>query len=305
MIDVKVSTAGLALSKYGNYCAAAEAMGTSPASFSRYISQAESFAGHTLFERGANDAPPTPARRDFLQLLSRMNSAATQFEAGVSRLRSKGPETLKIGCGPLTTRTIIAPILTDMLAQTPDLHALINVRATKEPLEALRMGALDVAVCDLTHTPDLSDLDILALRKEPVSFWARPGHRLHEARAVSVADVFRGPFITAHLHRHWRTAIAGVLGGDPEAWQIVAQLPKIECDDFALVAELACRTDLVAAGLHEDFALHAKLGHLQEIKTVETMTWNICTARRKTVGFPALDGFWSHLANDFGATKSA
>ncbi|SLN33556.1 HTH-type transcriptional regulator GbpR [Falsiruegeria litorea R37] len=301
MIDAKISAAVFALAKYGNFRAAAEAIGTSPASFSRYIGQAESYAGHTLFERGPNGAPLTPAGRDFLQLLDQMQNAATQFEAGVSRLRSKGPETLKIGCGPLTTRTIIAPILAEMLGENPDLHALINVRATKEPLEGLRMGSLDVAVCDLTHTPDLSDLDILVLRKEPVSFWARPGHPLLDATSVSVADIFRGPFTTAHLHRHWRSAIAGMLGGDPEAWQIVDQLPQIECDDFALVADLACRTDLVAAGMHEDFAPHAEMGRLHQVKTVETMTWNICAARRKNAGFPALEGFWSHLSQRFCA----
>lgn len=175
------------------------------------------------------------------------------------------------------------------------------MRATKQPLEGLRNGQLDVAVCDLTHTPGLSDLDLQILEKQQVSFWARPAHPLHQALKVSVADVFRDRFFTAHLHRHWRAATANVLGGTKEAWQITSALPQVECDDFAFLTELACRVDLVCGGMREDFAQHNELGLLKEIRTTETMTWNICAARRKGTGFPALDQFWNQLCTQFGA----
>ncbi|MGJ8585384.1 MAG: LysR family transcriptional regulator [Marinosulfonomonas sp.] len=301
MIDTKVAAAVRALVQYRNFRAAADALATSPASFSRYIAQAETFAGHALFERHAKGASLTPAGREFLSMLDAFMEATSRFQTGVQRLRNSGPDILNIGCGPLTTRTIIAPILAQMLADQPDLRALVQVRATKEPLEELRNGRLDVAVCDLTHTPDLSDLDLQVLKKEPVSFWARLSHPLHRKTNVSVADVFRDRFITAHLHRHWRTAIASVLGGTEEAWQITNALPQVECDDFAFMTELACRVDLVCGGMREDFRQYADLGLLKEIGTTETLTWNICAARRKDTGFPALDIFWSQLFAQFGA----
>jgi DNA-binding transcriptional LysR family regulator len=235
-------------------------------------------------------------------MLDALLVASTRFETGVERLRNSGPAILNIGCGPLVTRTVIAPLLAQLLTEQPDLRARVLVRATKEPLEALRSGQLDVAVCDLTHTPDLSDLDLQVLQKRPVSFWARPAHPLHQVPKVGVADVFRDRFITAHLHRHWRAAIANVLGGTEEAWKITNNLPQVECDDFALMTELACRVDLVCGGMREDFAQHQDLGLLMEIQTTETLTWNICAARRKDTSFPALDLFWGQLCAQFGMT---
>ncbi len=301
MIDTKVAAAVRALAQHRNFRAAADALGRSPASFSRYIAQAESYAGHPLFERLAKGASLTAAGQEFLSMLDAFMEATSRFETGVERLRDTGPDILNIGCGPLTTRTVVAPLLAEMMKDQPDLRTRVQVSATKAPLEGLRNGELDVAVCDLTHTPDLSDLDLHMLQKEPVSFWARPSHPLHQASKVSVADVFRDRFITAHLHRHWRTAIANVLGGTEEAWQITNTLPQVECDDFALMTDLACRVDLVCGGMRADFAQHQALGLLTQVQTTETLTWNICAARRKGNSFPALDNFWGQLCAQFGA----
>ncbi|WP_037306724.1 LysR family transcriptional regulator [Ruegeria halocynthiae] len=301
MLDKKVILAVRTLAAHNSFRISAEVMGTSAASFSRYISAAETYVGRTIFERNGSGAFLTPAGRSFLNMIDDLHDAGTRFEASVARLRSNGPEHLNIGCGPLTTRTIVAPLLADCLQQSPDLRAYVQVRATKEPLEQLRIGALDVAICDLTHTPDLSDLDILVLRKEPVSFWARPKHPIHQQARVDVAEVFRQPFVTAHLHRHWRIAIAKILGDDEEAWQIVDRLPQVESDDFAFLSDLTCRSDLICAGMREDFAQHRDLGLLKEIRTRETMTWNICAARRKGSQFPMLDLFWDELSRNFTA----
>ena len=290
-----------ALARYESFRMAADVLGTSPASFSRYIAQAEDYAGHALFKRGGTRVSMTAAGKEFLNLLDALNNASVQFETGVKRLRSGGPETLNIGCGPLTTRTIISPLLAELLKEQPNLRARVQVRATKEPLEALRQGKLDVVVCDLTHTPDLRDLDIQVLRKEPVTFWARPEHPLHGSAPVSVAEIFSNPFITAHLHRHWRAAIANTLGGDEDAWKIVDGLPQVESDDFAFMTDLACNANLICGAMREDFAQHSALGLLKEIETHETLTWNICAARRKNTEFPVLDLFWKRLCDQFGS----
>jgi len=114
----------------------------------------------------------------------------------------------------------------------PELRIKVSVSATKEPLESLRRGTPDVAICDLTHTPDLDDLDLLVMEKKMVSFWARPRHPLQGGSPVSLAEVFRQPMVAPHFHRHWWAAIAEILGGDNAAREIVNHLLKIECDDY-------------------------------------------------------------------------
>jgi DNA-binding transcriptional LysR family regulator len=299
LIDSKIATATRALARYGSFREAAQAIGTSAASFSRHISQAETFAGLTLFERRRNGAQVTSAGQEFLRLLDALDTANGVFEQGVEQLGTTGASTLNIGCGPLTTRTIIAPLLKQLLKEMPELRIRVTVSATKEPLEALRRGTLDVAICDLTHTPDLDDLDLQVVEKRPVSFWARPQHPLHGTGSISLADVFRQPIVAPYFHRHWRVAVEEILGGDQAARQIVEHVPKIECDDYGLLLDLACESDLICGGMRDAAAHHEALGLLVELKTTQDLSWNICAARRANTSFPALNTFWTILTDQF------
>ncbi|TLP61387.1 LysR family transcriptional regulator [Parasedimentitalea maritima] len=299
MIDGKIITAVKALARYESFREAAQAVGTSPASFSRHITQAEEYAGNLLFERRRNGAQLTAAGQQFLSLLDNLDDASSIFEQGVEQLRATGTPTLNIGCGPLTTRTLINPLIEQLLQEMPELRIRITVSATKEPLESLRRGILDVAICDLTHTPDLSDLDIQVIEKKPVSFWARPQHPIHKDAPVLLADIFSADLIAPKFHKHWQAAIAAVLGGDQKAWGAVEKIPKVECDDYGLLADLACRRDLIFGGMRDAVEQHATLGLLKEIPTKQELNWNICAARRKNVSFPALDSLWDALICQF------
>jgi DNA-binding transcriptional LysR family regulator len=300
MIDDNCIAAVKKLARLGSFQGAAEALGTSPASFSRRIARAESFVGHPLFERARSGTHLTPAGSKFVGLLDTLGDARSIFEIGVDRLRETGVDTLRIGCGPLTTRTLIAPVLSRLLGEVPDLRVSVMVRADKEPLEALRSGTLDLAICDLTHTPDLSDLDLQILRKEPVSFWARPGHPVHAQGPISLSAVFALPLISPFLHKHWRAAIARALGDDESAWLTVKAMPLVECDDYALLVDIATRGDLICGGISDAFEQHETLGLLKRIQTTNSMTWNICAARRKGVALPAVDAFWDELIRQSG-----
>jgi DNA-binding transcriptional LysR family regulator len=101
--------------------------------------------------------------------------------------------------------------------------------------------------------------------------------------------------IAPHFHRHWRSAIAEILGGDETARQTAELLPKIECDDYALLIDMACKRDLICGAMRDTVVQHAELGLLKEIRTTEEMNWNICAARRKTISNPALEAFWTDL----------
>lgn len=125
MINSKIAAAVGALAQHKNFRAAADALGTSPASFSRYTGQAESYAGHALFERHAKGASLTAAGKEFLSILDPFLDANSRFETGVERLRDSRPAILNIGCGPLTTRTVIAPLLAQLLNDQPDLRARV------------------------------------------------------------------------------------------------------------------------------------------------------------------------------------
>lgn len=299
MIDMKAAEAVRTLAQNSSFRLSAEVMGTSAASFSRYVSQAEEYAGQSLFERSRQGIAPTSAGKAFLKMLDDLDESISQFKANAERLRSGGPHLINIGSGPLAAKTVISPLIAGMLADFPGFRALINVRASKEPLEALRTGTIDLAVCDLTHTPDLSGLEIKLLRKRKTMFWARPQHSLHRQKKVTIKDIFSHPVATGHLPKYWRNQIAKLLGDTESARKHVSHMPQVESDDYALLNDIACQTDLICGGMPEDFEQHRRLGLLKEIPTVQEMSWNICAARRHNARFPALDEFWGRLSDQY------
>lgn len=299
MLDFKAAQAVRILAQHKSFRLSAEVMGTSAASFSRYVNQAEDYAGQVLFERGRQGVSMTASGKAFVKMLEDLGESISHFEANAERLRASGPNLINIGCGPLATKTVVSPLISEMLAEFPGFRALVNVRASKEPLESLRTGALDLAICDLTHTPDLSGLEFKLLRKRRTAFWARPQHPLHKNKAVSVSDIFSHPVATGHWPKYWRVQVAQLLGGTEAAQKHVSQMPQIESDDYALLNDIACRTDLICGGMPEDFEEHRRLGLLKEIPTVEDMTWNICAGRRANASFPALDAFWQKITEQY------
>ncbi|WP_283401505.1 LysR family transcriptional regulator [Aliiroseovarius halocynthiae] len=299
MIDRKAAKAALILAQHGSFSLSAEVMETSAASFSRYIKQAEEYAGQSLFERSRLGVLPTPAGKAFLKMLVTLEDSISQFEEGAERLQQDGANLLKIGCGPLAARAVVSPLVSQMLEEHPEFRSRIAVRASKEPLSALRTGILDVAISDLTHTPDVSGIEVLVLKKRKTAFWARPQHPLHRKAPATVAEIFSYPVATPYLPDYWRSLIARLLGDNQDAYERVSRMPQIESDDYSLLNDIACSTDLICGGMPEDFEQYRRMGLLKEIQSVEELTWNICAARRSSAGFPALNTLWDKIADQF------
>ncbi len=297
MLDKSQILAVRTLAKLRSFRAAAQVVGVSSATFSRRIAATEQKAGKPLFKRLHGSVQLTSFGKAYLEALGPLEHAQRQFEDTIAQLSDQSGAMLRIGCGPLTTRTLIAPILADLLREDPSLRAYLSVSATAAPLDQLRTGQLDVAVCDLTHTTALDDLEIHVMKREGISFWARADHPIFEESSLAVADLLRRPFCTAHLHRHWRDTVVHALGGDEEARQIVARLPQVECCDYAFLIDLTARTDLICVGRKDAFEQHEKLGLLKKVPTIDELKWNICAAKSKRFEHATLDRFWAKLVS--------
>lgn len=299
MLNARTLAAVRALANVSSFQEAAQSQNMSAATFSRHIAKAEEYCGFLLFERRKNGSAPTEGGLRFLALTDELTASLARFDDGLRQARTAQEGFLRIGCGPLTTGTIIQPVLSRILVQRPNLRLKVVVRATKEPIEALRVGALDVVVIDLTHTADVGNLDIAVLRKRSAGFFARSDHPIHGRGPLSAREVFEYPMASAHLHKHWRATVAGILGGDQAAWDKADQMPAIECDDFSLLASLTRNTDHICTGMPETYADAIAAGTHREVRLSHPMPWNICAARRNGYSFPALELFWSALIDAF------
>lgn len=296
MLSNRALDAVIALVDCESFHKAAVRLNMSPAAFSRHIKAAEDYAGFALFIRRRGPVRLTAPGAEFIHHAQRMHTAAQRFDAEIRRLKeSAGGGVLKIGCGPLTTRSVIAPALRDVARRFPELRFEVLVRANQEPVVALERREIDLFVGDLTHTPFVEDLEVQVLGKKSLIFVADADHPLHASGPYALVDVLRYPLLSPFLHRHWRNVIVKAFGGDDAALARAEQIPTIQCDDFGLLLALLEESDYVCGGMRQTFSEGLASGRLREIRLREQVLWNISLARRKGETFDALEAVWSRI----------
>lgn len=289
-------TAFLALAETGSFQNAARAMGVSNASLSRYVGQAEDHTGLVLFHRSRNSSTLTRAGQEFLPIAQALREDLNRYATRVTSLRETGPGTLLIGCGPLTTRTLILPVLQSVGHVMPSLRFRILVSAYARPLDLLQAGKFDVFVGDLTYTPEADDIDIMVVEKQQVQFAAHRDHEIHQRGPQNIAGIFEYPFASPHLHKHWKTTLVRSLGGGAEAVEKVKTQPNIECDDYNLLTGLLAQPDYIVGGMPETFAELFRANTAKPVAMKQNITWNICAARKSQNTSTAVELFWKELA---------
>ncbi|MEO9652247.1 MAG: LysR family transcriptional regulator [Roseobacter sp.] len=285
----------LKLAETGSFQQAARDIDVSNASLSRYIAQAEEHTGFALFHRNRNNSKLTREGQEFLPIAIKLKADLEQYAKQVVNLQDKGRSTLLIGCGPLTTREIVLPVIKQVLLAMPEMRFRILVSAYGRPLDLLQNGEFDIFIGDLTYTPNAEGVEIMVLEKRPIAFMAHIDHEIHQLGPCSLKDIFSYPFASAHLHKHWRTTLMKALGGDAQAANIVNALPKIESDDYGCLTGLLSEPDFIVGGMRSSFNELLSTGAISEIPLRTPISWNICASRKETDSSAALDLFWAKL----------
>ncbi|WP_108862022.1 LysR family transcriptional regulator [Ruegeria sp. Alg231-54] len=289
-------TAFLVLAETGSFQNAARTMGVSNASLSRYVGQAEDHTGLVLFHRSRNSSTLTRAGQEFLPIAQALREDLNRYATRVAGLRGTGPGTLLIGCGPLTTRTLILPALRSVRQVMPDLRFRILVSAYARPLDLLQAGKFDVFLGDLTYTPEAEDVEIIVMEKQQIQFVAHRDHEVHQRGPQIIAGIFDYPFASPHLHKHWKVTLIKSLGGDAEAVEKVKAQPHIECDDYNLLTGLLAEPDFIVGGMPDTFAELIRAKTIKPVSMKQSLAWNICAARKSQNTSDALELCWSEFA---------
>jgi DNA-binding transcriptional LysR family regulator len=295
MINENALTAFLTLARTGSFKEAAREIGVSNASLSRYIAQAEAEAGFTLFNRTRNNSKLTREGYEFLPVAQTLQTDLESYARRVADMQHAGGGILRIGCGPLTTRTLIMPVLLNLHKEMPELRFEVVVSAYQRPLDLLQSGQFDVFIGDLTYTPAADDIEIVVMDKQPIIFLAHTAHEIHAKGPQSLAELFEYPFASPHLHKHWKATLIEALGGSQQAEEKVKALPQIECDDYGFLSGLLAKPDFIVGGMRETFAETLGSKTVREIVVSPPIHWNICASRKAQDASAALDLFWSML----------
>ncbi|MBO9477588.1 LysR family transcriptional regulator [Shimia sp. R11_0] len=295
MLNETALAAFFHLAEANSFQEAARRMGVSNASLSRYIAQAEAQSGLVLFHRNRNNCKLTDAGQAFLPIARALREDIGRFTRDVDLLRDGKGRRLRVGCGPLTTRTVVAPVLKRVVEEIPELAFYLDVNARVAPLEGLLSGDIDIFIGDLTHTPEAENVDILMMEKRSVMFVATPDHPIHDLGACSIADVVSYPLASGHLHRHWRNTFIKLLGGDQDAQDKVNALPQIESDDYSFLIDMALTGRYVLGAMEETFAEFVAAERLKVIEMHTPVIWNICAVKKSGTSSVGVQAFWDHL----------
>ncbi|TVZ01373.1 LysR family transcriptional regulator [Trebonia kvetii] len=185
MIDVHRLRLLLELARRGTITAAAEALAYTPSAVSQQLAALEREAGVPLLERAGRRVALTPAGVVLAGYAESVLAVLEEASAALAATRDSLTGPLRIGAFPSAARVILPPALVALGRDHPGLELMVTELDPVDVPDALRGGALDVALTFVyDYVPAAPDpaLDTEPLLEEIV-YLATP-----DATRASIAD---------------------------------------------------------------------------------------------------------------------
>jgi len=184
----------VAVADAGSFTAAAAQLTTAQSSLSRAVADVERRLRVRVFERTTRRVQLTSQGREVVALSRRV---LADLDAGMRHLEGylagqRGQVT--IACLPSVAATLLPPVVVAFRSRFPDVQVQVRDGLAADVIDAVRTGAVDLAV---TVAPALSaPLTVEQLRLDPFSCAFPAGHRFAGRVAVDWAELTGEPFIT-------------------------------------------------------------------------------------------------------------
>lgn len=149
------------IAETGGFSQAAERLGISQPTLSKYIKKLESDIGLELFDRSAVPLRITEAGERYIAFGKRFVDLAGQLEKTLSEIKSSKNSLIRVGISPSRSPYMIPQVIEAYTQIHPEGKAVITEKTTKELSELLRDGALDVII-------SLSDSDTEGFEKREI-----------------------------------------------------------------------------------------------------------------------------------------
>ena len=224
----------LALATARSTAAAAATLHLTQPAVSRALLAAEGKLGVRLFERTPRGLEPTDAGA---ALLDGAVPLLTQLQALEGRVRAPGAplKPLRLVCECYTAYHWMPSAIEGLRASLPGLELAIALESTREPIEALERGDIDVALISEAAKPRSRRLVEQPLFADEIVFVMAASHRLAAKTTLTRDDLVGEPLLTSRAPTRdmgWFTKpLAAPRGGAPLNYQV---LPLTEAViDFA------------------------------------------------------------------------
>jgi DNA-binding transcriptional LysR family regulator len=182
----------IALSELGSITLAADRLHLSPAAIHKQLKAMEAELGVRLYEKIGRRLELTPAAR---VLLPYFTDSLAQFEGAMNALQEwKGLKqgAVRIGAGPTLSTYVLPALLKRYRRRYPDIDLLVETGNSRNLLDALGRGALDLALMVASESPEGSNLVVeISWDIEMVLI----SHLRQAPRQCKLAELRKFPFI--------------------------------------------------------------------------------------------------------------
>jgi len=211
----------LAVAEEQNVTRAAVRLHVSQPTLSRQIRDLEDQLGIALFDRGAKAVQLTEAGRVFLAearvVLERAEDAVQMAKAVAGGKRGE----IHVGYAPSLTVELLPRALRYFRESNPGVRVQLHDLSTRELLQGLSEGKLQVALLVQVSPKALAGLVFEELQCQPVCVAVHPAHPLARARRVGLEQVAKEHLITFTLadypeHRAWIAHLFAPLNRSPQ-----------------------------------------------------------------------------------------
>ena len=243
----------IATIEQGSFTGAAEVLGVSQPAVAEQVQRLERVAGQSLFVRQARGVTPTQAGTDLEPHARTVIDASRQAMTTISSAKTVGEASVAFGTFASAHHYRLAELLAGYIETRPDSKVRVEVRNSSATAEAVRSGALDVAVVALPI--DESGLNIRPLFTAEVFYVSNDRNRTRSP--VTIEELAERPIIVYEASHG---------NDDPTRFQLAARaqaagvqiVPRIEVESADTAVELA------SAGLGDTYVPQILLGSLDQ-----------------------------------------
>lgn len=229
-MDLRQLAALTAVGDTGTFSAAADVLHTVQSNVSTHVARLERELKVTLVDRAAGRL--TEEGELVVARARHVQAELDALVADLASLRHEVAGTVRLGVIGTTGRWLVAPLLTAMSAQHPQVDVSVLEGNTTVLLPALVGGSLDLAVLNLpVHDPDVV---VSQLFEEDLILIAPTGHPLAELDEVSMAKLAQHELLLTPQGTSIRVDL-----DEAAVAQGVRLQAKFELDGLRLIASLA------------------------------------------------------------------
>lgn len=281
-MDLRRWTHVVAVAERRSFVRAAEQVHLSQPALTRSIQAAEAELGMTLFDRGPNEVVPTPAGEFVVERARQLVFNSRCLERDVALYRSRELGDTAFGAGPYPAATFLGALLAGLRREFPAIKLRVEISNALLLRKRLMEEDIEFFVADTSDLPDDPALEQRPLRREPAGFYVWRGHPLARKKTVTLAQLWACGVLSVRLPERLRAVLAqGMAGRSPDEQKLA-----LECDDVALLREVALASDSVLAAPHASVRREAESGALRLLDVAgfpgQTSRTGIVTLRGRT-----------------------